>query len=372
MEKLILSSYKEILYFIAKCLTISFEDRNKEAIEKQLQSYSIDWDVVVKVSTAHYVLPALYCNFHKSNFLHYLPKKLVAYMEHITNLNRKRNEEIITQARKLNTLLLSNNIEPIFLKGTANLIARIYEDIAERMVGDIDFIISKNDYPKAIKVLRDNGYSAVHNYKYHFPNEKHYRRLQKKNSIAAVEIHYELVDKKKYLSEFNYNLVNKDNQVLNGVTVLSYRNKLNLSIIANQINDNGYHFKTIALKNAYDVFLLSKKTNAKNAVNSLGKLTHPLSFFLAACYEIFGKVNSLKYKNTKTIVVCMSIFNSQFINWERTKRKHKRIKTCLLLKSRLGIIYKSILYKKYRDWLFRRLTDIKWYKEKLIQLGFCK
>ena len=68
----------------------------------------------------------------------------------------------------------------------------------------------------------------------------------------------------------------------------------------------------------------------------------------------------------------MSIFNSQFINWERTKRKHKRIKTCLLLKSRLGIIYKSILYKKYRDWLFRRLTDIKWYKEKLIQLGFCK
>ena len=39
-------------------------------------------------------------------------------MEHITNLNRERNKQIITQAKDLNTLLLKNNITPIFLKGT--------------------------------------------------------------------------------------------------------------------------------------------------------------------------------------------------------------------------------------------------------------
>ena len=43
-------------------------------------------------------------------------------MEHITNLNRERNQQIITQAKELNTLLLKNNITPIFLKGTGNLI----------------------------------------------------------------------------------------------------------------------------------------------------------------------------------------------------------------------------------------------------------
>ena len=48
---------------------------------------------------------------------------------------------------------------------------------------------------------------------------------------------------------------------LKGVNFLSYSNKLNLSIISNQINDNGFLFKTISLRNAYDVFLLSKKTN---------------------------------------------------------------------------------------------------------------
>ena len=31
---------------------------------------------------------------------------------------------------------------------------------------DIDFIFSKEDYPKTITVLRDNGYSDVEKYKY--------------------------------------------------------------------------------------------------------------------------------------------------------------------------------------------------------------
>ena len=148
-------NYKETLHFVAKCLTISLEDRNKQAIEKQLQSNNIDWDAVVKVSTAHFVFPALYCNLKRANFLHYLPDELVTYMERITKLNRERNEQIIAQAKELNALLLANNITPIFLKGTGNLLAGIYDDVAERMVGDIDFIFSKEDYPKAINLLRD-------------------------------------------------------------------------------------------------------------------------------------------------------------------------------------------------------------------------
>jgi hypothetical protein len=46
------------------------------------------------------VFPALYCNLQRANFLHYLPEELVTYMKHITNLNRERNEEIITLARE--------------------------------------------------------------------------------------------------------------------------------------------------------------------------------------------------------------------------------------------------------------------------------
>ena len=85
-------NYKDTLYFIAKCLTISLEDNNRQEIEKQLKSTSIDWDAVVNVSTAHYVFPAFYCNLKRANFLKYLPADLIDYMKYITNLNRDRNK----------------------------------------------------------------------------------------------------------------------------------------------------------------------------------------------------------------------------------------------------------------------------------------
>jgi hypothetical protein len=366
-------SYKETLYFVAKCLTISLEGNNRQEIEKQLKSKSIDWDAVVKVSTAHYVFPAMYCNFKRADFLKYLPADLVEYMKHITDLNRDRNTQIIQQAQELNSLLLANNIKPIFLKGTGNLLAGLYKDITERMVGDIDFIFSKEDYPKAITILREFGYSELEKKEYYFPGEfRHYRRLQKENNIAAIEIHKDLLSIKKYSNEFNYSFVEKDSQVVNGFFVLSYANKLNLSIIANQINDNGFYYKTMALRNAYDVFLLSKKTNAKDAVDTLDKLTNPLNCFLAACYEVFNTVESLEYNKTTNAASYLSAFSSQFTNRKITKIRHKFIKTYLFIKSRVKILYKSIIYKEYRVWLFKRLTDKNWYKEKGIQLGIKK
>ena len=357
-------NYKETLFFIGKCLTISLEANNRQETEKKLQSSTIDWDTVVKVSTAHYVFPALYCNLKRADFLQYLPQDLVRYMEHITNLNRERNEQILKQAQELNTLLLANNITPIFLKGTGNLLAGIYEDIAERMIGDIDFIFSKEDYPKAITILREFGYSDV--LKYNFPSNKHYRRLQKENRIASVEIHKELLTKK-FTNEFNYNFIIKDSNFIKGFRVLSYGNKLNLSITSNQIDDNGFYYKTMALRNAYDIFLLSKKTNAKAAVNSLDKLNHPLNCFLAACYEVFNKVNSLEYSRSKETASYLRVFNSQFINSRKTKRRHNRIKIYLFIKVKLNIIYKAIIYKEYRVWLLKSPTDYNWYKEKFIQ-----
>jgi len=249
-------------------------------------------------------------------------------------------------------------------------LAGIYEDEAERMVGDIDFIFSEEDYPKVIKLLRSFDYSEVSKYDYYFPGDKHYRRLQKENNIAAIEIHSEILGIEKYRKEFNYSVVEKDSQVIKDVRILSYANKLNLSIVANQINDHGFDYKIMALRNAYDVFLLSKNTNAKDALNTLNKLTNPLNCFLAACYEIFNTVDSLEYNKTKMTTSYLSIFNSQFINPKATKKRQKRLKIFLFIKSRLNILYKSIIHKEYRVWLFRRVTGKNWYKEKLVQLGF--
>ena len=139
-------------------MTISLEEKNRVEIEIMLKTIDIDWEAVVKLSTSHYIFPAIYCNFKRADFLKYLPADLVDYMKYITNLNRDRNVQIIQQAKNLNTLLLANKITPIFLKGTGNLLEGLYEDIGERMVGDIDFLVPEKDFFKAIDILKNDSY----------------------------------------------------------------------------------------------------------------------------------------------------------------------------------------------------------------------
>ena len=357
-------SYKETFCFIARCLTISLEKHNKLAIEKTLQANTIDWDAVVKLSTQQLVFPALYCNLKREGFLPYLPQELVNYMELVTGLNRQRNQHIITQATALNTLLLNHGIRPIFLKGAANLITGLYTDIAERMVGDIDFIFSKKDYPKAIQLLRGYGYTEVLKATYYFPNQHHYRRLKKEGDISAIEIHkaYTL---EKYNKEFNYTLTQKNSQTINGVCVLGSLDALKLSIITNQITDHGFYYKSIPLRNAYDVFLLSNKTNAQEATSKLNKLKKPLQCFLAGCYEVFNSPECLNYIKNKQTTIYLKELDSQFTNPEKTRKKHKRIKRYLSTRLFLFTLYRCLVYKEYTIWLFYKITDKNWYKKKL-------
>jgi len=363
-------TYKETLFFVAKCLTINHEAHNKRIVEEVLQSDAIDWDEVVKLSTAHYVFPALYCNLKRASFLSYLPEDLVEYMKYITELNRERNEEIIAQAKELNTLLLEHDITPIFLKGTGNLLEGLYEDIGERMVGDIDFICSPEDYPRAIELLKDNGYPRDFE-KPIYPGVRHYPRLIHENKIAVLELHKELLIEK-YSSEFNFNFIKKNCLITNNFSVLSFENQLSLSIAATQINDSGFEYKNVALRNAYDVLLLSKKTNAKNAFKKFNRLQHPLHCFLASCFEVFNKPKTLQYTSSKKIEKYLLIFYKYLNDNNLYNNNYKKILKKKGVIHRFTIIYKSFFYKEYRVWLFRRITDKNWQKEKLVQLGIKK
>lgn len=365
-------NYKETLFFIGKCLTINHEHHNKLIIEKQLKEATVDWDAVVKVSTGQFVFPALYCNLKKAEFLHYLPEDLVGYMEHITGLNRERNEQIVAQAHEINTLLLENNITPIFLKGTGNLIEGLYDDIAERMVGDIDFIVDLKDYDRCYNIMLNEGkYANFDKTEYNFPQFKHKPRITNQKRIAAAEIHKELLIEE-FSSEFNYTFVNKSKLIINGFNVLSFSNQLSLSIIAKQINDNGIHYKNMALRNAYDVFLLSYKTSAKNAFSEFIKLKEPLNNFLASCYYLFGKLKSLEYNITENTKKYLIDYNYQLSEEYLNSNKQKKITLKIFISKRLKILYKATFNNAYRNWLFKRVLDKKWQSNKLIQLGLKK
>ena len=348
-------NYKETLFFIAKCLTVSLEEKNRDEIEVVLKTTYVDWDTVVKVSTSHYVFPAFYCNFKRANFLKYLPTDLVDYMKYITNLNRDRNTQIIKQAKDLNSLLLANDIRPVFLKGTGNLLEGLYQDIAERMVGDIDFLFSEKDFFNAIDIIKNDNYTKTEGQSDYFPGFRHYSRLVKQENIAAVEIHKE-VTIEKYRGEFNCEMISEDAQQISDFSVLSFENQLSLSIITSQINDYGFDLRSFSLRNAYDVLLLSNKVNTKKAISKFTKLKNPLNYFLANCNLVFGDLESLKYYKTKESENYLKVFNkSLYKRKSNIKINFKLIK--INLNRRFGKICKSIFNSENRKWLLNRIKS---------------
>lgn len=348
-------TYKEALFFIGKCLTINHEDHNKKLIENDLKNNVVDWDAIVKVSTSHYVFPALYCNLKKADFLHYLPEDLVEYMKHITDLNRERNQQIIQQAKEINELLLANEITPIFLKGTGNLLEGLYDDIGERMVGDIDFIVSEESYENCIKICLEESYKDVIEADYHFPNPKHYNRLQKKDKIAAIEIHKQMLTEK-YSTFFNYSTIVKHTLNLKSINLLSYKDQLKLTIMAFQLNDNGQHYNTINLRNAYDVFLLSKKTNSLKDISTLDKtIKNALNNFLILANKTMN-APSIAFETNKDSEKYYLKYIRLITNSKLGKRHKKHISKKIFLHSRLSIIFKAFYKKDYTIWLFNRLT----------------
>ena len=348
-------NYKETLFFIAKCLTISLEEKNRDEIEFMLKTTDVDWEAVVKVSTNHYVFPAIYCNFKRADFLKYLPADLVDYMIHITNLNRDRNAQIIQQAQELNILLLANNIRPIFLKGTGNLLEGLYEDVGERMVGDIDFLFSEEDFFKVIDILKKDNYCRHENQLDFLPRFRHYPKLVKQENIAAVEIHKE-VTIEKYRGEFNYKIISEDTQLINDFSVLSFENQLSLSIISSQINDYGFELKNFSLRNAYDVFLLSKKVDTKKAISKFTKLKSSLNCFLANCNLVFGDLESLGYFKTKESVKYLKAFNISLYK-RKSNLKINFILFKINLFRRFNIVCKSIFNSENRKWLLNRIKS---------------
>ena len=90
-----------------------------------------------------------------------------------------------------------HQIEHVFLKGAAMLITKPYDTLYERMVGDIDILVSEKDLLKAQQLLIDEGFDVVSN-EFSFTKdldfEKHLQRIVHPNFIAAVEIHRKPLD----------------------------------------------------------------------------------------------------------------------------------------------------------------------------------
>ncbi|GGW53212.1 putative nucleotidyltransferase-like protein [Winogradskyella epiphytica] len=236
---------------------LSFETAHDE-LKATLSDPAFDWDAIVIHGSRHLVLPALYCRLKSKKLLHLLPPDLIVYLEEITALNRTRNTTIINEIHQLVDLFDKHEIDYIFLKGAALLVFGCFEDIAERMVGDIDLLIPKEQISIAHHLLCNNGY---------YPNEqtledeyfdtRHLPRLKSNQFIAAVELHSKLFD----LYNFEPLLpksIFKEKIIVQNINIPSHQHLLMHNILSFQINDDGTWYNSISFRAAYDTIILQR------------------------------------------------------------------------------------------------------------------
>lgn len=350
-------NYKETLFFIGKCLTISYEEHNFSIVEKQIKSDQINWDNVVKVATAHYVFPALYCNLKRKNLTQHLPKELVAYMKHITDLNRERNTQIIEQAKEINELLLANNIKAVFLKGTSYLLQGLYEDIAERMVGDIDFLVQKNQYQKTINLLKNNLYKTNVKDKHIIFKSIHYPKMVKDGAICAIEIHHKII-LSKYSNYYNYKLFYKNHRVIQNIHIPSNDNQILHNVINKQFSDRGRFYKSVSLRNCYDLFKLATIKNPLESINNNPYHLNNFNSYLGITSKVFNSYLISYNKTLKDRIKISEIYF--FLNFPSISNLNKfLIKNYFKYKSRVVLIFTSVYKTSHRNYLIDKLLKRK-------------
>ena len=347
-------TYKENLLFISKCLEISVRTDKISEVENILSKNDINWEEVVKITSLNQILPAFFTVLTKYSLIKYLPLDLQSYMTKITAINRNRNIKVLEQINEINEIFVSNEINVIFIKGSSNLICNLYDDIAERMVGDIDIIVSEKSYFKAIKLMKENGYVFYEDIKNPLPNFRHYRRLIKKNRIAALEIHKNLTTSE-FSQNFNFKHISKNTIDYHDFKLLSHENQIIMTILSDAINDYGFYYKNISLKSAYDLLLLGKKFNNKKFDLKLGKLHKPIFSYLVMFNFLFPGLNSIQINDNKFL----SNYKSKYIEYLSDKKRRlnhiKFQKIRINIKNYYKLFIRIIFQKVYRKWFFNKL-----------------
>lgn len=229
-----------------ECLFIDILFRNKALVTV----LDINYEKLVHGISSHLMLPSFYVRLKRKNQLNFLPKELSEYFKEIYVLNEKRNKILKKEIAELSKILNSNKINYVFLKGSAMILDNIFHDIGERMIGDIDILVSEEQVEDASNLLKSKGYTQVP--KYYYFKQRHAPRLKNKEKLFAIEIHRRIVDrdpKKKLPTD----IILKNKSITNnGIAIINSEFLLLHCVYNYMLNDYGSDNARYSYKTFYD------------------------------------------------------------------------------------------------------------------------
>jgi len=312
---------------------------------------NINFEKLITLASGHLMLPALFFNIQKKEASYLFPKDFIDYIKNIFTINKARNEILLDEAKELSELLVKNNIKHIFLKGTALLLSNVFEDIGERMIGDIDFIIQYKDEENIGVLLEKYNYNRQNSIKlFRLFKPKHLKRRINKNKTIAIEPHLELLAPG-WRGVFNSKKLKK--YFKEGVKTYKAPSKpflLDHCIYNFQINDFGYMHNKHSHRSIYDIYKIDCK-NSLTIKNSTKDIYTKHFFLTIAKFNIFdiqATYSILQLYFVKCLRILIVLYIKLLIIVKVLFNKHLRDRA--LNKIRIHYHHKSLLNYTYR-WL---------------------
>jgi hypothetical protein len=186
-EPAVTMSRSDAFGFLCTLLSLNESLEQTDQLRRAAQSGSIPWDAVVDHASRQWVSAAVSYTLHRKGLKNVLPKDLEDYFEGMATLNRQRNERLRAEAIDMARILNSVGITPVFLKGAANLFGGLYPDPAQRIMLDLDALISTEQLTIAVRAMQAHGYNELVDTA--FPAHHHYPPLGRAGGTASIELH---------------------------------------------------------------------------------------------------------------------------------------------------------------------------------------
>jgi hypothetical protein len=269
-------------------LLVNILYREENEVIKGIDLNNINFEKLIKLASGHLMLPALFYNIQKKKVSYLFPEDFIEYIKNIFEINKARNEVLLSEAKELSALLVENNIKHLFLKGTALLLSNIFDDIGERMIGDIDFIIQHKDEEQVKKILEKNNYctssNPVDSFRVFKPT--HLPRMVNKNKTIAIEPHLEFLEPVHRCFFNSKELLNDFKEEIKMIKTPRKPFLFDHCIYAIHLRDKGFFNSNYSHRSIYDIYKLDCKKSL--TIKNIKKDIFIKHFFLTiAEFKIF-------------------------------------------------------------------------------------
>ena len=308
----------------------------------------INYEKLINIISEHLIIPTIYSNLKRKKYLRFVPQEFSKYISGIYEINRNRNKILLDEVRLISALLEKEKLDYVFLKGTAHLLSDIYNDIGERMIGDIDIIGNKKNEDKIFESIERLGYTYSSE-EYFFPIINHHLpRMINKKKLFPVEVHTRLI-RDRFIFDDNFTESNKVNY---GIKVPNLNNQLTHNIYNNQINDYCYKFLNYNYRSYYDYHQISKKQSVKKNNSKIFEDKYIKNYFFIAKELGLSFQGSEKLKNH-------SIFKKIRFTLKRKFKTFRLIDNLICIIKEKVILFpmqlrKLISSRKYRAYLIKK------------------